>query len=309
MSDTHDLLILPQSSNSLLIRSDAHSSLVARGRKDALYLMKQRTEPLPDDKPILVPVVVQGALSESKSISPELAKLQKIAEMGNAKAQNDLGVIYEMVQGYPRGPKYYASVFSKLSDLHTPNEKLFRELFSPFISRDYAKAAIWYRKAAEQGFDRAQVNLGILYSTGQGVPLDYAQAAIWFQMAAEQGYARAQCLLGELYSKGQGVPLDFEQAVNWLRKAADQRVRRALFELGLLYSRNGQSRSQNDAEAYYWFYLADASSISLSKQKKNVAAAEDKFIKARRDAASKLSPSERSEVESRANQWLASHSG
>jgi len=44
MSDTHDLLILPQSSNSLLIRSDAHSSLVARGRVDANALAARRIE-------------------------------------------------------------------------------------------------------------------------------------------------------------------------------------------------------------------------------------------------------------------------
>jgi hypothetical protein len=46
MSDTHDLLILPQSSNSLLIRSDAHSSLIARGRQAATALLSSRNEPL-----------------------------------------------------------------------------------------------------------------------------------------------------------------------------------------------------------------------------------------------------------------------
>jgi TPR repeat protein len=51
---------------------------------------------------------------------------------------------------------------------------------------DYAAAASWYRKAAEQGDARAQFNLGIMYAEGEGVPQDYAVAASWFRKAAEQ---------------------------------------------------------------------------------------------------------------------------
>src|SRR5215469_9598956 len=46
------------------------------------------------------------------------------------------------------------------------------------------EAARWYRKAAEQGLALAQVGLGELYRTGQGVPQDYAQAVAWFERAA-----------------------------------------------------------------------------------------------------------------------------
>jgi TPR repeat protein len=45
------------------------------------------------------------------------------------------------------------------------------------VPQDYAQAAIWYRKAAEQGSAEAQFNLGLLYDNGLGVPLDYSQAA------------------------------------------------------------------------------------------------------------------------------------
>jgi TPR repeat protein len=45
----------------------------------------------------------------------------------------------------------------------------------------------WYRKAAEQGDADAQVNLGILYGMGQGVPQDYAAAHMWFNLAAARG--------------------------------------------------------------------------------------------------------------------------
>lgn len=55
--------------------------------------------------------------------------------------------------------------------------------------RDHAMAAYWYRKAAEQGHVKAQVNLGGLYFDGEGVAQDYAEAARWFRKAAEDGAA------------------------------------------------------------------------------------------------------------------------
>jgi TPR repeat protein len=88
--------------------------------------------------------------------------------------------------------------------------------------RDYTQAIEWYRRAAEQGEAISQVNLGLMYSSGQGVPQDYAQAVVWYRAAAEQGNATAQNNLGTLYYNGQGVPKDYAQALVWYRKAADQ---------------------------------------------------------------------------------------
>ena len=62
---------------------------------------------------------------------------------------------------------------------------------------DYAKAAEWYGKAAEQGDAGAQCELGYLYEEGQGMPKDYAKAAEWFGKAAEQGHAEAQDFLAK----------------------------------------------------------------------------------------------------------------
>ena len=43
--------------------------------------------------------------------------------------------------------------------------------------QDNAKADAWYRKAADQGFDYAQFNLGVAYEDGGfGMPQDYALA-------------------------------------------------------------------------------------------------------------------------------------
>ena len=62
------------------------------------------------------------------------------------------------------------------------------------------------RHAAEQGDADAQLDLGVRYATGEGVPQDDAEAVRWFRLAAEQGDARAQFNLGVRYDTGRGVP-------------------------------------------------------------------------------------------------------
>ena len=67
---------------------------------------------------------------------------------------------------------------------------------SAYQRGDYALAARLFRPFAEQGHAKAQSNLGVMYSKGQGVPQDYAEARKWFRKAAEQGHPQAQYNLG-----------------------------------------------------------------------------------------------------------------
>jgi len=46
--------------------------------------------------------------------------------------------------------------------------------------------------AAEQGFAKAQFNLGFAYDNGLGVPQDYVSAQMWLTLAAAQGFEEAQ---------------------------------------------------------------------------------------------------------------------
>jgi TPR repeat protein len=88
------------------------------------------------------------------------------------------------------------------------------------LAADYAQAATWYRKAADQGNIAAQVHLADLYRDGRGVTRDGAQAAAWYRKAAELGDPGAQGTLGILYSVGMGVPHDDVEAYYWLCLAA-----------------------------------------------------------------------------------------
>ena len=64
--------------------------------------------------------------------------------------------------------------------------------------------------------------LGILCIKGMDVPRDAQAAALWFQKAAVQGYATAQFNLGCSYEKGEGIDKDRQKALYWYGKAARQ---------------------------------------------------------------------------------------
>jgi hypothetical protein len=73
---------------------------------------------------------------------------------------------------------------------------------------------------AKAGDPASQYTLGYDYFLGRGVPVDYVQAAIWWRKAADQGYAEAQNNLGVLYNSGKGVPQSYAEAYFWQNLAA-----------------------------------------------------------------------------------------
>src|SRR5262249_48506279 len=87
---------------------------------------------------------------------------EALARQGDAKAQNQLGVMH--AEGW-------------------------------ILPKDEAAAADWYHKSARQGFVVAQANLAFVYLWGLGVPRDYEQAYIWATLAADTGNERAARLV------------------------------------------------------------------------------------------------------------------
>ena len=81
-----------------------------------------------------------------------------------------------------------------------------------------SKEAKEMRVRAEAGDTEAQVNLGLMYYNGEGVPEDKSRALEWTRKAAEQGNAVGQYNLGVTYAN----KFDYEEAVKWFRKAAEQ---------------------------------------------------------------------------------------
>jgi len=84
------------------------------------------------------------------------------------------------------------------------------------------EAVIWYRKAADQGFAKAQCNLAIMYEEGRGgLPKSEVMAAPLFQVAAERGNKDAAYNLGVYFERGcGGVDQSREEAKRWFAVAA-----------------------------------------------------------------------------------------
>ena len=120
---------------------------------------------------------------------------------------------------------------------------------------DYKTAIREFRALAEQGLPKAQVFLGLMFTTGEGVSRDYAEAVRWYRRAAKQGNARAEMLLGAMYDEGNGVSRDYAEAVHWYRLAAEQGNGKAQFNLGRMYY-FGDGVPRDDVEAYMWISLA-----------------------------------------------------
>ena len=88
-----------------------------------------------------------------------------------------------------------------------------------------AESAEDLQKKAENGDAGAQARLaGLCYHGGQGVRQDYAKAASWYRKAADQGNAGAQYMLGEMYCWGQGVERSLPLAAKWYLKSAEQGI-------------------------------------------------------------------------------------
>lgn len=69
-----------------------------------------------------------------------------------------------------------------------------------------------YRNAAEEGDIIAQITLGYLYGSGQGVPQDEVAAASWYRKAADACDRMAQYTLANMLDEGRGVTPDRSEA-------------------------------------------------------------------------------------------------
>jgi uncharacterized protein len=93
---------------------------------------------------------------------------------------------------------------------------------------DYAGAVAQWRPLADAGNADAQFNLGQAYKLGRGVPANAGLAQSWYQKAARQGHEQAQVNVGLLlYNAGRK-----QEALPWIRKAVELGDPRAQYILG-----------------------------------------------------------------------------
>jgi len=125
-----------------------------------------------------------------------------------------------------------------------------------FAKGDYTTAAKFWTKLARSGDQKAQINLGLLYSRGEGVEQDLGKAHELFLSAAENGNPVAQYLVAHDYAVGAGVTPSPKVSLMWLREAADQDYPPAQIALGRRYM-TGEGVPQDLGQADYWLRRAE----------------------------------------------------
>ena len=115
----------------------------------------------------------------------------------------------------------------------------------------------------------AQVDLGLMYCNGNGVPKNYVEAVKWFRKAAEHNLAYAQMDLASCYDNGLGVEQDGVEAVKWYRKAAEQNYAAAQYNLGICFA-NGRGVAQDEVEALKWYHKAADQNLAIAQYRLGV---------------------------------------
>jgi uncharacterized protein len=212
--------------------------------------------------------------------------LRKAAEQNNVFAQVTLGIAYseglktgivEIEKDYPQALMWFIFATAQgdlealelrdsLATKMTPAQiseaqKLARE-FKP--QNVYTKALTEFKALAEKGDAAAQLKVGVIYYSGQGVPRDYREALAWFKKAAEQGNPLAQYNVGFMHEQGQGTPQDYMEAAKYYRQAAERGNQLAQYTLGSLYER-GHGVAPDEIQALMWYNLAAIQGESKAK--------------------------------------------
>jgi TPR repeat protein len=103
------------------------------------------------------------------------------------------------------------------------------------------EAVALFRKAAAQNYSNSWVSLGVMQSSGRGIPRDYTAAIESYRTAARMGNAHEFNEIGVAILNGEGVAPDPHEALAWFIVAAAHGDRNASRSVGRLIDRLGES--------------------------------------------------------------------
>ena len=239
---------------------------------------------------------VDEALATASQLEVQL--FHSRAMQGDAAAQFVLGLTYqydEGLQDYAEAARWYRRA-AEQGLAQAQNQLGAMYALGQGVPQDDAEAVRLYRSAAEQGLASAQSNLGVMYASGLGVLQDYVEAVRWYRLAAQQGDTKAQRYLGGMYSLGRGVPQDFAEAARWFKHAAEWGDVGAQTLLALAYIK-GEGIPQDYVEAHKWSNIAAARSSASQSDIR------DQALHVREMVAAGMTPAQIAEAQRLAREW------
>ena len=169
-----------------------------------------------------------GRVATARKDYAEARRLyDQAAAAGYAMAMNNIGIIYEGGEGFPKNyteaSRWYGKAVAANEPIAMINQGWLYE-HGLGVAKDLTEAARLYGLAAKAGVPGGMNNLGLLYLRGKGVKRDYAEARRLFEQAVAQGNSATSPAtmnnLGVLYNEGDGVPRNVTLARQWFEKAA-----------------------------------------------------------------------------------------
>ncbi len=148
-----------------------------------------------------------GAVEADKEAGA--AYMKQAAEAGHPQAAFNLAQIITARRptwaGYAEAlPWYEKAADAGLADANYALANMHKEA-KGVAANDDAKALVYLRKAAREGLDTAQLDLGTWLANGRATKADPREAFLWFARAAGQGNVLAQNRLARMYDAGFGV--------------------------------------------------------------------------------------------------------
>jgi TPR repeat protein len=148
----------------------------------------------------------------------------KAAEQGDARAQAQLGFIYDKAEADEEG-------------------------------------VAWYRKSADQGHPDGLHGLARMYGSGEGVDKDMAMSMSLFEQAAAKNHLASVLVLAGTYETGgDGVSVDLAQAAKYWKQAGELGDQRAMMRLANAYRRGELGLPVDEQEAQRWQERLDVAS-------------------------------------------------
>lgn len=185
------------------------------------------------------PVMEDAAPNESENFEPvRVEDVQKKAEEtlvnnGSAEYFYKLGVKYEEGKGVDVDLIKAEQLYHQAMDRGSVDAM--NALGVIYLGKgDYDTAKKYFEKAASNGDEIANFNLGNLSFLGNKAELNH-KALEYYLKSANKNYSPAYVALGDMYAMGKGVGPDVKKAEDYYLKAADLNDDLAIDRLSLLY--------------------------------------------------------------------------
>jgi TPR repeat protein len=201
------------------------------------------------------PDLAYGAFQRGYFFTAFAVATKRVEEKDDVSAMTLLGELYATGLGVPQNEAKAAEWYKFAAQRGDRNAMFALAMFSlqgRAGPRDRDASAKWFAAAAKLGHPLAAYNLALLYMEGQLFPQDFGRAAELLRVAAKAGNPEAQYALGTLYKEGRGVPKDMSEAVRlWsLASVADNTDAQVEYAIAL-YNGDGVAKNEVAAAALF----------------------------------------------------------